>query len=128
MGPALDGPQGRPAPPGTGLSGAQAEYLMAISLTTTQATPLPRCGCFRKCWRRWGSFSEKRVAGINRCRSSKIPQPEYAEADAWAVAKTLGRPGFPKRNVRVLEEELNPKMGENDRLFLSFSGHGAIVR
>ncbi len=29
--------------------------------------------------------------GIDRCRSSKIPHLEYAEADARAVAKTLGR-------------------------------------
>ena len=72
-----------------------------------------------------GAVSERRVVGINRYRSSKIPQLEYAEADARGVAKTLGRLGFPKRNVRVLEEDLNPKMGENDRLFLYFSGHGA---
>ena len=80
------------------------------------------------------------VVGINRYRSSKIPQLEYAEADAQAMAKSLGRLGFPKGNVRlllgpkatrdevirVLEEDLNPKMGENDRLFLYFSGHGAM--
>ncbi len=82
------------------------------------------------------------VVGINRYRSSKIPQLEYAEADAQAMAKSLGRLGFPKGNVRlllgpkatrdevirVLEEDLNPKMGENDRLFLYFSGHGASTK
>jgi hypothetical protein len=82
------------------------------------------------------------VIGINRYRSSKIPQLEYAEADAQAVAKALGRLGFPKQNVRlllgskatrdevirVLEEDLNVKMGENDRLFLYFSGHGSTIQ
>ena len=82
------------------------------------------------------------VVGINRYRSSKIPQLEYAEADARAMAKALGRLGFPKGNVRlllgskatrdevirILEEDLNPKMGENDRLFLYFSGHGATTK
>jgi len=82
------------------------------------------------------------VVGINRYRSSKIPQLEYAEADARAMAKALGRLGFPKGNVRlllgskatrdevirILEEDLNPKMGEDDRLFLYFSGHGSTTQ
>ena len=46
------------------------------------------------------------VVGINRYRSSKIPKLEYAEADAQAMAKSLGRLGFPKGNIRLL---LGPK-------------------
>ncbi|MDP6085922.1 MAG: hypothetical protein QGF68_07750 [Nitrospinota bacterium] len=42
------------------------------------------------------------VVGINRYHSSKIPRLEYAEADARAVAKSLGRLGFPKGNIRLL--------------------------
>ena len=30
--------------------------------------------------------------------------------------------------IRVLEEDLNSKMGENDRLFLYFSGHGSTIQ
>jgi len=78
--------------------------------------------------------------GINRYQDRRIPELQFAERDAEVLASLLPDLGFPAENARllinsrlpitrelilkVLEEDLNPKIGSEDRLLLFFAGHG----
>jgi len=77
------------------------------------------------------------VVGINRYDDPRIPALEFAERDAQAVAALLPSLGFPRENIRLLlgggltrerllealEEDLNARMGAQDRLLIFFAGH-----
>ncbi len=83
------------------------------------------------------------VVGVNHYEEQRIPDLQYAERDAQAVANMLPLLGFPADNIRLLlasrepvtrdrifgliEEELHPRMDEDDRLLLYFAGHGVTV-
>ena len=79
------------------------------------------------------------VVGIDSYQSP-IPALQYAERDARDIAALLSVLDFPASNTRlllaseggvtreriesVLDDDLNPKMGEDDRLLIYFAGHG----
>ena len=79
------------------------------------------------------------VVGIDGYQSP-IPALQYAERDALAMSVLLPSLGFPESNTRlllaskggvtrdriesVLDNDLNPKMGKDDRLLIYFAGHG----
>lgn len=76
------------------------------------------------------------VIGINQYQ--KWPKLQYAVNDAQAVKEKLVTLGFPPSNIiylkdeqatkmeieRTLGDRLRRKMGENDRVFIYFAGHG----
>ena len=83
------------------------------------------------------------VVGANHYEEERIPDLQYAERDAQEVAALLPSLGFPPANVRLLlagrepltrqrildalEEDLNPRMDNDDRLLLYFAGHGVTT-
>lgn len=80
------------------------------------------------------------VVGINAYQKV-TPRLNYAVADAKAVAAALPDLGFPRQNIRLLldkdatkskiEEILYQEfagMGEGDRLFVFFAGHGETAK
>jgi len=80
------------------------------------------------------------VIGINHYKHGNIPNLNFAENDAKAVASCLPALGFPEENIRlllgeqsqitreivlnILETEINPNMNEDDRFLFYFAGHG----
>jgi tetratricopeptide (TPR) repeat protein len=84
------------------------------------------------------------LIGINDYSQPGIPQLQYSENDARAMAELLPSLGFPPENIclllsgsdhvtresinRIIEHELNPRMSPDDRLVVHFSGHGVNLR
>ena len=79
------------------------------------------------------------LIGANEYEDTRIMDLQYAERDVEAMASLLPQLGFPPENIRLLRssrgevtrtrildalDELGPKMGQDDRLLVYFSGHG----
>lgn len=111
--------------------GASAQQARDIGVKATTDTPQAE-QYYGKSW--------ALIIGINAYQHPRVPQLNYAVADAQKVAAALTDLGFPRANMQILLDHSATKgqiewalyeafsgMGPEDRLLVYFAGHGQTV-